>query len=119
MDIRKVGSDFQLIDWFNSSATSIGPTIGSIADNSWYLVVYTYDGSRYKTYLNNSKTNDAAVTGPRNTTAQTIQIGNEPFFGFGSRALAGFVSEVRILNRALTDTELTTYYNATKSRYGL
>jgi hypothetical protein len=119
MDIRKVGNDFQLIDWFNSSATSIGPTIGSIANNSWYLVVYTYDGTRYKTYLNNTKTNDSSVTGPRNTTAQKIQIANEPFFGGGARALAGYVSEVRILNKALTDTELATYYNATKERYGL
>ena len=119
MDIRKVGNDFQLIDWFNSSATSIGPTIGSIANNSWYLIVYTYDGTRYKTYLNNTKTNDSSVTGPRNTTAQKIQIANEPFFGGGTRALAGYVSEVRILNKALTDTELTTYYNATKGRYGL
>ena len=119
MDIRKVGNDFQLIDWFNSSAASIGPTIGSIANNSWYLVVYTYDGSRYKTYLNNTKTNDAAVTGPRNTTAQTIHIANEPFFGGGTRTLAGYISEVRILNKALTDTELSAYYNSTKGRYGL
>ena len=119
MDIRKVGNDFQLIDWFNSSATSIGPTIGSISDNSWYLVVYTYDGTRYKTYLNNTKTNDSSVTGPRNTTAQKIQIANEPFFGGGARALAGYVSEVRILNQALTSTQITNYYNNTKSRYGL
>lgn len=121
-DIRRrtFNSTFQLIDWFNSSTTMIQPIIGVIADNSWYLIVYTYDGSRYKTYLNNTKTNDAAVTGPRNTIAQTIHIANEPFFGAGgTRALAGYVSEVRILNRALTDTELTTYYNSTKGRYGL
>jgi len=117
---RRTDNTFQLIDWFASSATLVVATVGSIANNSWYLVVYTYDGSRYETYLNNTKTNDAAVTGPRNTIAQTIHIANEPFFGSGGvRALAGFVSEVRILNRALTDTELTTYYNATKSRYGL
>lgn len=120
LDIRRrTGNTFQLIDWFNSSATIVVATIGSIADNSWYLVVYTYDGSRYKTYLNNTKTNDAAVTGPRNTIAQVIHLANEPFFGGGTRALAGYVSEVRILNKALTDTELSNYYNATKSRYGL
>ena len=120
LDIRRrTGNTFQLIDWFNSSATIVVATIGSIADNSWYLVVYTYDGSRYKTYLNNTKTNDAAVTGPRNTIAQVIHLANEPFFGGGTRALAGYVSEVRILNKALTDTELSAYYNLTKSRYGL
>jgi hypothetical protein len=116
-DIRISGNSFQLIEWFNSG--SISPIIGVIADNSWYLVVYTYDGSRYKTYLNNSKTNDAPAAGPRYTVAQTIHIANEPFFGGGTRTLGGYVSEVRILNRALTDTELTTYYNATKGRYGL
>jgi hypothetical protein len=114
---RRTGNTFQLIEWFASSATLVVATIGSIVDNSWYLIVYTYDGSRYKTYLNNTKTNDAAVTGPRNTIAQTIHIANEPFFG--PRMLAGFVSEVRILNKALTDTELTSYYNSTKGRYGL
>ena len=116
-DIRIAGNSFQLIEWFNSG--SISPIIGVIADNSWYLVVYTYDGSRYKTYLNNTKTNDTAITGPRYTVAQTIHIANEPFFGNGTRTLGGYVSEVRILNRALTETELTNYYNATKTRYGL
>jgi hypothetical protein len=118
-DIRKwYTNELQLVEWF-SSGSGGNPIIGTLNDNSWYLIAYTYDGSRLKTYLNNTKTNDAAVTGPRNTIAQTIHIANEPFFGGGTRALAGFVSEVRILNRALTDTELTTYYNATKGRYGL
>jgi len=118
-DIRKwYTNELQLVEWFSSGA--IPPIIGTLNDNSWYLIAYTYDGSRLKTYLNNTKTNDAAVTGPRNTTAQTIHIANEPFFGpGGTRALSGYISEVRILNKALTDTELTTYYNATKSRYGL
>jgi hypothetical protein len=118
-DIRKwYTNELQLVEWFSSGGRN--PIIGTLNDNSWYLIAYTYDGSRLKTYLNNTKTNDAAVTGPRYAIAQTIHIANEPFFGAGgTRALAGFVSEVRILNRALTDTELTIYYNATKGRYGL
>lgn len=115
-DIRKwYTNELQLVEWFSSGARQ--PIIGTLYDNSWYLIAYTYDGSRLKTYLNNTKTNDAAVTGPRYAIAQTIHIANEPFFG--PRILAGYISEVRILNKALTDTELTTYYNATKSRYGL
>lgn len=118
-DIRKPFSNtLQLIDWFNTS-TMIGPSFGAIADNSWYMVVYTYDGSRYRTYLNNTKTNDAAVTGPRNSGGPILDICREPYFDSGTRYLAAYVTEVRILNRALTDTELTAYYNATKGRYGL
>ncbi len=118
-DIRKPFSNtLQLIDWFNTS-TQVGPSFGAIADNSWYMVVYTYDGSRYRTYLNNTKTSDAAVTGPRNSGGPVLDICREPYFDSGTRYLAAYVTEVRILNKALTDTELTAYYNATKGRYGL
>ena len=118
-DIRKwYTNELQLVEWFSSGGGG-NPIIGTLNDNSWYLIVYTYDGSRLKTYLNNTKTNDNAVTGPRYTVAQVIHIANEPFFGGGTRTLAGYVSEVRILNKALNDTELSIYYNATKSRYGL
>jgi hypothetical protein len=119
-DIRKwYTNQLQLVEWFSSGGGG-NPIIGTLNDNSWYLIVYTYDGSRLKTYLNNTKTNDNAVTGPRLTVAQVIHIANEPFFGSGgTRALAGYISEVRILNKALTDTELSAYYNATKGRYGL
>ena len=118
-DIRKwYTNQLQLVEWFSSGGSG-GPIIGTLNDNSWYLIVYTYDGSRLKTYLNNTKTNDNAVTGPRLTVAQVIHIANEPFFGGGTRTLAGYISEVRILNKALTDTELSVYYNSTKGRYGL
>ena len=111
-------SNLQYSDYFNGSW--VMRNVGTLADNSWYLVVATYDEVRSKVYLNNTLTLDNAYTGPKNTGATIIEIANQPFFGAGgTRSLSCFVSEVRFLNKALAATEVSTYYNATKGRYGL
>ena len=109
----------QYSDYFGSSGW-ITRTVGTLNDNSWYLVVSTYDEVRSKVYLNNILALDNAYAGPKTTGATRIEIANQPYFGAGgTRSLSCFVSEVRFLSKALTATEVTTYYNATKGRYGL
>jgi hypothetical protein len=111
-------SNLQYSDYFNGSW--VLRNVGTLANNSWYLVVATYDEVRSKVYLNNALTLDNAYTGPKNTGATIIEIANQPFFGAGgTRSLSCFVSEVRFLNKALTATEVSSYYNSTKGRYGL
>jgi hypothetical protein len=109
----------QYSDYFGSSGW-IYRTVGTLSDNSWYLVVSTYDEVRSKVYLNNILALDNAYAGPKTTGATRIEIANQPTFGAGgTRSLSCLVSEVRFLSKALTATEVSTYYNATKGRYGL
>ena len=121
-DFRKEFSTtdkLQYSDYFGSSGW-ITRRVGTIVDNSWYLVVATYDEVRSKVYLNNTLALDNAYAGPKTTGPTIVEIANQPFFGSGgTRTLSCFVSEVRFLSKALTATEVSTYYNATKGRYGL
>ena len=111
-------SNLQYSDYFNGSW--IMRNVGTLADNSWYLVVATYDGVRSKVYLNNTLALDNAYAGPKSTGATIIEIANQPTFGAGGiRSLSCFVSEVRFLSNAISATEVSAYYNATKGRYGL
>ena len=111
-------SNLQYSDYFNGSW--IMRNVGTLADNSWYLVVATYDGVRSKVYLNNTLALDNAYAGSKSTGATIIEIANQPNFGAGgTRSLSCFVSEVRFLSNAISATEVSVYYNATKGRYGL
>jgi hypothetical protein len=111
-------SNLQYSDYFNGSW--VMRNVGTLADNSWYLVVATYDGVRSKVYLNNTLALDNAYAGPKSTGATIIEIANQPNFGAGgTRSLSCFVSEVRFLSNAISATEVSAYYNATKGRYGL
>ena len=121
-DFRKEFSTtdkLQYSDYFGSSGW-ITRRVGTITDNSWYLVVATYDEVRSKVYLNNTLTLDNAYAGPKTTGPTFVEIANQPNWGSGgTRTLSCFVSEVRYLSKALSATEVSAYYNATKSRYGL
>ena len=116
-DVRKsLGSNsIEYSDYYNGFLTVRG--IGDISDNSWYLVAITYDNVSLKIYLNNSKVVDLVITGPKVTGSPTLQIAGNPFRT--NRQLDCYFSEYRFMSKALTATELTTYYNATKGRYGL
>lgn len=120
-DFRKESGStnkLQYSDYFNNAW--VLRTVGSLSDNSWYLVVATYDEVRSKVYLNNVLTLDNAYTGPKNTGTTIIEIANQPFWGSGgTRSLSCYVSEVRFLSKAISATEVSAYYNATRGRYGL
>jgi hypothetical protein len=60
-----------------------------------------------------------------NTTTQAVTYSENAittigvFYTSGSLPFNGEIGSVKTYNRALTATEVTTIYNATKSRYGL
>lgn len=94
-DFRKESGStnkLQYSDYFNNAW--VLRTVGSLSDNSWYLVVATYDEVRSKVYLNNVLTLDNAYTGPKNTGTTIIEIANQPFWGSGgTRSLSCYVSK--------------------------
>jgi hypothetical protein len=81
--------------------------------NSWNNIVATSDGTINKLYLNNvniGSTNGVIF----DNTAGDIRIS-----GYGSYMVNGKCAMLKMYNRALSVTEITQNYNATKGRFGL
>jgi hypothetical protein len=104
--------------WNKSSwqnAAGFMPTIGT-----WYQSVGTYDGSTITQYTNGSSIATQTASSIATDTTQPIRIAcrwdsqNAPTDFF-----PGNIGVIRIYNRALTQTEVTQNFNATRWRYGI
>jgi hypothetical protein len=115
-DIRKMGTALQISQAVSAGFIDLNIT-NTVNDNTWYNIAFTYDGNTGITYTNGSSVASGILAGTR-LNGTKIVIGTSAF-ATSARTLSCFVSEVRILNRALTVSELLNYYNLTKSRYGL
>lgn len=87
---------------------------GSVSNNTWYNVFVSYVSNIWTLYVNGSFVNSGGST-PSGGSLATI--GRADYES--SRIFLGYISQVNIYNRGLTPTEITNYYNLTKSRYGL
>src|SRR5439155_26687862 len=74
--------------------------------NTWSHLTSTYDGSNLKFYVNGSPSQSVPFSGTIDLSTGTLQIGAS-YFG---EYFKGFIDEVRIYNRALTDAEIQTIY---------
>lgn len=88
----------------------------ALTSGRWYQIVGTYDQNNIKIYINGSLQNStAATTTPTSSGSGIILMrrwdANE-FWG-------GYLSTLKIYNRALDSGEVLQNYNATKGRYGL
>jgi hypothetical protein len=77
----------------------------------WYHVVGTYDGRVQKLFVNGVKGDiTAAWQGKLPASANHLLIGNvgggDAFSGTGGRTLDGFIDEVAVFSRALTEAEI-------------
>ena len=89
-------------------------SIGTITNNAWYFIAFTYDGATVRTYLDGVFRSSTNVVGARANGTQ-ICIGTSAF-DTNRRATCG-IPQVMIYNRALSDAEILRNYNATKKRY--
>ena len=93
---------------------------GSNLINSWRHLVGTYDGSNLRIYVNGSfgSVTTSAISGNVNSAGDPVMslMGTDAAnVGWGT----GNIGEVRIYNRALTATEVSQNFNATRSKYGV
>ena len=89
-------------------------------DNKYWRLNYDWDG-----VFNDKWSKDSALIDVNNTLegsvgtyTPTIQLGT-PGIAYCCGAFDGYLSVVRIYNRALTQTEITQNWNAQKSYFGL
>lgn len=84
--------------------------------NNWYNLTATYDNTTAKIYLNSNLDKTESVTNDMVDGANIFigQLGGNTTYTF-----TGKIAMVNIYNRALSPTEVTTNYNAFKSRFNL
>jgi hypothetical protein len=76
--------------------------------NTWYFIASTFDGTTLKTYANGSLIDSAAFSTTITTNQMPLTIGAD-FVG-DQEFFNGKIDEVRIYNRALSDTEIGALY---------
>jgi hypothetical protein len=97
------------------SASSQTAQISNISPNIWYYYAVTYDGTYAKTYLNSELKTNNQFTGSIDGYNTVIQLAAYPNLPKNSNyCWNGLIDEVRIYNRALSDSEIKALYDATK-----
>lgn len=90
----------------NSTFDGVGSN-SNIPLNSYTHIAVTYDGTTMSIYVN------GALDASKTTTIGTLNQNNLPLtIGGGSADFAGAVDELEIYNRALSQTEIQSIYNA-------
>jgi hypothetical protein len=103
---------------FFNGVWRVTPAGYNLTAGNWYYIVGTYDGSTVKLYVNNSLVQSTSYTGSvvsGNNGIVLMRRWDDPPAGYWGGALA----TVDIYNRALTDAQISSIWNSTKSRFGL
>jgi len=117
---------YPTVTMWDNSGTEIAPSGASQAVNSslqlnrWYYVGFVSDGVNggfLNTYINESLNFSGTLTGNRGIETKPIDIGKTGWAN--SFYWNGNIAQASIYNRALTASEITQNYNATKGRFGL
>lgn len=88
--------------------------------NTWYHVVYTWNGSLSSFYVNGTLVGSKVSSNPsvNQNRANNVAVGGHTYV-WGDSYWNGKVGAVRFYNKALSGSEITQNYNASKTKYGL
>jgi hypothetical protein len=100
------------------STVSHQPSTTSVTRHAWNHVVWTFDGSYIRWYLNGvlDKTSSTTFTIGTIALSQYLGIGAEGSSTYG-RMLDGYVAGCKIYGKALTTTEVSQNYESSKTEF--
>jgi hypothetical protein len=100
------------------STVSHQPSTTSVTRHAWNHVVWTFDGSYIRWYLNGvlDKTSSTTFTIGTITLSQYLGIGAEGSSTYG-RMLDGYAAGCKIYGKALTTTEISQNYESSKTEF--
>jgi prepilin-type N-terminal cleavage/methylation domain-containing protein len=94
--------------WYNTNPEGYHETpSGSVPLNRWSHIACVWDGSQLREYVNGQLLNTVAVT-QAGRIAGDLQLGSEGI----ARQLDGYLDDVRIYTRALSDGEMKSLYQS-------
>ncbi len=93
----------------------------TIMDNNWHLITITVDviNNQMKWYVDNNLANTINFSAGSLTGQGNFVIGWDYAWGGGAEYYLGYVAKASVYNSVLTSSEITTNFNAVKSRFGL
>ena len=115
-DIRKQGANL-LLSLVTDAAIGNINVIDTVADNTWYNIAFTYNGTSLTSYTNGLTVATTALTGTRRNGSR-IALATSAY-DFPTRVYACDISHVQIYNRALSASEIKNNFEATRDRYGI
>jgi len=92
------------------------PDASGVVKNQWNFVVIANDGTTCKTYINGNLVTSGALS-------ESLVVDNTPLIigrnldGGTTETFNGYIDEIRIYNRALSDTEVANLYNGVSRLY--
>jgi hypothetical protein len=118
---RSGTTGFHFSNTINSTQRNLFTTGITVQDNLWYHLTFTtqFDGTNtiMRIYVNGVLNNSGTFVGQQSQNSQPFNIGdgqNTTWFPFN-----GKINDVNVYNRTLTQTEITTIFNATRTKYGV
>jgi len=98
-----------------SGATSAGwhTSNGSVHENAWQHLAFTYDGTNLKMYINGQLDKTVGVTGTISSVA-TLDIGRRPDSTSSPYLMQGKVDDVKVYNYARSAAQIAYDYNKGK-----
>jgi hypothetical protein len=91
----------------------------TLSAGQWVNTVFTYNGSIYRSYHQGLAGDTISRSHTFSSGLQNIWIGRRTSDASLANYYSGKISNVSIYNRALTASEITQNYNATRGRYGI
>ena len=110
--IRTDGDNFQ----FDIDTGGTSPQVNSIttiAENTWYHVAGTYNGTGMNLYINGVLDNSGGATGTIVTGSNIVRIGSRN----GGMYMNGSIDEVMVFNTSLTAQQILDIYNNQSARF--
>jgi len=88
--------------------------------NTWYHVVYTWNGATSTFYINGSSAGTKTSTNPsiNQNRSNNVMLGGHTYV-WSDSFWNGKLGSVRFYNKALSASEVLQNYNATRTRFGL
>ncbi len=85
--------------------------VSGIPSNSWHFLTGTYNGSAFRTYVDGSLVDAQSDSGALLTNPDDMWLGAGFWDGSGYPFFNGYMDELAIWNRALSDGEISDLYN--------
>ncbi|MBP9751907.1 MAG: LamG domain-containing protein [Candidatus Moranbacteria bacterium] len=96
----------------NSGSVAVFSSAQSVTDNAWHHVAFTRDTAAQKVRFYIDGSFDSEISYTDTGAIDTSGASSHRIGGTGSYYFNGSIDEVRVFNRALTQTEITALYNA-------
>ena len=97
----------------NNSSSTTWRYSPQMSEDTWYKIIITWDGVKYKVFVNDTLKNTNIYTGSGyfGTSTDSLSIGFSTFDAAGGYPYPfhGIIDDIRIYNRALADSEISQY----------